>query len=68
MFPSGPLSPAGERQLAVTRWLRRAAFASLVAMPFVVIVLAGLNKLTSGATKVFVSGAPWTHVFQRRKV
>ena len=32
-------------------------------MPVAVAVLAGLNKLTGGATKVFVSGAPWTEVF-----
>ena len=32
-------------------------------MPAVVMVLAALNKLTGGATKVLVSGAPWTEVF-----
>jgi len=50
--PAAPLTPAGRRRLATIRRLRRAAFASLLAMPVVVAVLAGLNKLTGGATKV----------------
>lgn len=61
--PTSPLTPAGRRRLAAIRRLRRAAFASLLAMPLVVGVLAALNKLTGGATKVFASGAPWTEVF-----
>jgi hypothetical protein len=61
--PASPLTPAGRRRLATIRRLRRAAFASLLAMPIVVIVLAILNKLNGGAPKVFVSGAPWTEIF-----
>jgi hypothetical protein len=57
------LSWAGERQLAGTRNLRRAAFASLLALPVTMIVLRALNKLTGAAFAFFVSGAPWTHVF-----
>jgi hypothetical protein len=57
-----PLSAAGERQLAVTRGLRRAAFASLLALPVVAIVLGVLNRLSGGSMAFFVSGAPWTNV------
>ena len=60
---TAPLTDDGRRQLAVTRNLRRAAFASLLAFPLVVAVLAAINRVARGSTAVFVSGAAWTHVF-----
>jgi len=60
---AAPPSEDAERVLAVTRTLRRAAFAGLLALPVVFVLLAVLNKLTSGGMAFFVSGAPWTHVF-----
>lgn len=51
------------RQLAFTRWLRRAAFFCLLAPVLVTLVLIGLNRLTGGAMHIFVSGARWTQVF-----
>ena len=58
-----PLSEAAERELAVTRALRRAAFACLLALPVVFVVLVALNRLMPGSMAIFVSGATWTFVF-----
>ena len=61
--PPAPLSQADARQLAITRGLRRAAFASLLGLPVVVLVLVVLNKLTGGGMAFFASGASWTRTF-----
>lgn len=61
--PAAPLSEADLRQLAVTRTLRRLAFASLLALPVAAIVIGSVNRLTGGALSAFASGAPWTQTF-----
>jgi len=63
MDQAPPPSEDAERELAVTRILRRAAFAGLLALPVVFVLLVVLNKLTSGGMAFFVSGAQWTKVF-----
>lgn len=58
-----PLPLEGQRQLAVTRNLRRAGLACVLALPAVVLVIYALNRLTGGRVRLFASGEAWTEVF-----
>ena len=49
--------------MAVTRRIRRVAYCGVLGPVAFVVLLVVLNRVTEGATHVFVSGDPWTHYF-----